>query len=167
METRRLHQMVLGLAVVLLAVAAVLLFKAQDSSNDANENLALVDKARTEVVGDSVMRGLTQVLSYDYAQPQATQAMAEQVLDGQARREYDSLFKGLKERAPGQKLILGATVQAYAVQELTPTAAKLLVHLDQSSQRAGEKDQTITAAQLRVEAKLQGDRWMITGLQLL
>jgi Mce-associated membrane protein len=89
------------------------------------------------------------------------------VLAGKARTEYDTLFASLQQRAPGQQLQLTAQVQAIGVKELRGDKATLLVFLDQSSQRAADKESSVSAAQLSVTAEKKDGSWKITGLKPL
>ena len=82
----------------------------------------------------------------------------------EAREEYDLLFASLEERAPGQKLLLTAQVQVAAVKELRGDTAKLLVFLDQASQRATDDESSVSAAQLAVDAERIDGTWRITGI---
>ena len=163
-----LRGLVVGVSVALLIVAGVLVWQAQSLRDDpALENRALLDESIQDGVVAVVSRGLTQVLSYDYSQPYATRAFADQVLDGQAREEYDTLFASLQERAPGQKLTLTAQVQIAGVEELTPSRAELLVFVDQRSLRKKDDEASVSAAQLAVTAERKGASWVITGLKPL
>lgn len=163
-----LRGLVAGIAIALLVVAGVLAWQAQTLRDDpALENRAQLDKTIQEDVATVVSRGLTQVLSYDYQQPDATRAFADQVLDGQARDEYDTLFASLQERAPGQKLTLTAQVQIAGVQELTGSKANLLVFVDQKSFRDKDDEASVSAAQLAITAERKGATWVITGLKPL
>jgi len=130
-------------------------------------NHALVDANATTEVQNAVSSALLRVLTYDYTDPATTQTAAEQVLAGDARQEYDVLFKSLQQKAPGQKLTLSAQVQVAAVKDLTSRAATLLVFLDQASQRATDKQSTVSAAQLSVKAAKIGGTWVITDLKPL
>ena len=157
-----------GLATALLVVAAVLAWQTQTLQNDeALDNRALLDETTSKGVITVVSRGLTQVLSYDYTQPDATRAFADQVLSGQARKEYDTLFASLQERAPGQQLTLTAQVQVAGVQELTDSKATLLVFIDQRSSREQDDEASVSAAQLSITAERSGSTWKITGLETL
>lgn len=163
-----LRWLVVGLAVALLVIAAVLAWQSHTLRDDpALENRAQLDKAIQEDVITVVSRGLTQVLSYDYNQPEATRAFADQVLDGQAREEYDTLFASLQDRAPGQKLTLTAQVQIAGVEELSDSKAKLLVFVDQKSLRKEDEEASVSAAQLDITAERKGATWVITGLKPL
>jgi len=163
-----LQWLVVGLAVALLAIAAVLAWQSHTLRDDpALENRAQLDKAIQEDVITVVSRGLTQVLSYDYNQPEATRAFADQVLDGQAREEYDTLFASLQDRAPGQKLTLTAQVQVAGVEELSSSKANLLVFVDQKSFRKKDEEASVSAAQLDITAERKGGTWVITGLKPL
>lgn len=163
-----LRWVALGLAVVLLATAGVLAWQARDLRDDpALDNQAQLDEANQERVIADVSRGLTHVLSYDYTQPDATRAFADEVLSGQAREEYDTLFASLQERAPGQKLTLSAQVQVAGVEELSAEKATLLVFVDQQSLRKRDEEASVSAAQLSITAERVGDTWVITGLKPL
>lgn len=158
----------LALAVALFVVAGVLVFQERSLSDDpALSNRAQLDETAQAGVVTVVTRGLTQVLSYDYTQPEATRAFADQILSGQAREQYDTLFASLAERAPGQQLTLSVVVQATGVRELTPDKATLLVFLDQTSSRVEDKEKSVSAAQLNVTAEREGRSWVITGLKPL
>ena len=160
-----LQSLVVAVAVALLVLAGVLAWQAHTLRNDPIlENRSLLDGAAQEGVITVVSRGLAQVLSYDYSQPEATRAVADQVLKGQAREEYDTLFASLQDRAPGQRLTLTAQVQVAGVQELSPSRATLLVFVDQRSTRAKDQETSVSAAQLSVTAERSGDTWVITGL---
>ncbi len=160
--------LVVGVAVALLVVAVVLAWQGRSLREDsALDNQAQLDQANQERVIADVSRGLTQVLSYDYSQPDATRAFADQVLKGQAREEYDKLFEVLQERASGQKLTMAAQVQVAGVQELSAEKATLLVFVDQSSTRAKDDESSVSAAQLAITAERAGDSWVITGLEPL
>jgi Mce-associated membrane protein len=63
--------------------------------------------------------------------------------------------------------VLSAEVQSAAVKTLTDSTATLLVFLDQSSQRASDKQASVSAAQLQVDAAKVGSTWRITGLKPL
>lgn len=163
-----LRGLVMGVTAALLVIAAVLAWQTRDLREDpALENRAMLDQAAQEGVITVVSRGLTQVLSYDYKQPDATRAFADQVLDGQAREEYDTLFASLQDRAPDQKLTLSADVQVAGVQELSDSKASLLVFVDQRSTRKEDKEASVSAAQLSVTAERRDKDWVITGLKPL
>lgn len=159
---------VIALAGVLLVVGALGWWMSHDlTSTSAAQNKALTDSTATAKVQAEVSRALSSVLSYDYAQPKVTEAAADAVLSGAARKEYATLFKSLEERAPGQKLVLTAQVQSIGVKELHGDTAKMLVFLDQSSQRANDKEASISAAQIAVTAKRIKGAWKVTKLDPL
>lgn len=163
-----LRQLPLALAAVMVAVGAVGFWQARDlRTTPAAENLALVDATATTEVQAEVSQALVRVLSYDFSDPATTEQAADEVLAGKAREEYDTLFASLQERAPGQELMLSAQVQVAAVKHLSDTTASLLVFLDQTSQRATDKEASISAAQLAVDARKVDGTWRITGLDPL
>ena len=162
------RNLALVLAAVVTAVAVSLLFAAHQINNpDAPDNLAHVDKAATEEVVNSVGRALTQVLSYDYANPTIATQAADSHLQGDARKEYDVLLATLQEQAAEQKLTLSASVQAVGVKHLDEDDAELLIFLDQTSQRESDDERTVSAAQLAVKAQRIGGAWQIVNFTTL
>lgn len=156
------------LAAVLLVGAGAAFWqadRARDTDNVGNH--ALVDDSTTTEVQSEVSAALVRVFSFDYSDPEPTQQAADELLAGDARQEYDQLFAALEEKAPGQKLVLTAQVQVAAVQELAGDRAKLLVFLDQASQRASDEESSISAAQLSVDAERADGRWRIVALRPL
>ncbi|WP_300682090.1 hypothetical protein [Nocardioides sp.] len=157
-----------GASVVLGAVTACALWQAHDlGSTSSAKNLAVVDTTATSDVQGQISKALIGILSYDYSDPSTTAQSAADVLTGKAKSQYDELFSSLAERAPGQKLVLSATVQVAAVKSLTDSQAVLLVFVDQSSQRATDKESTVSAAQLSITAQKSGNRWKISDLSTL
>jgi Mce-associated membrane protein len=166
MGLARLVALTLGTA--LLVLAAVLVWQTQSTQEEPVSNRALIDEAAGEDVSTFVARALTQVFSYDWAQPDATRQAADTVLSGQARTEYDTLYADLQARAPGQKLTLSAEVQVAGVQELTQDKATLLVFVDQASTRAQDEESSFSAAQLSITVERTADDvWAITALEPL
>jgi Mce-associated membrane protein len=155
-------------AGVMLAVGIVGFWQAhQLRSNDALRNHALVDATSTAEVQSQVSQTLVKVFSYDFSDPSVTQDAAARLLAGKAREQYDTLFKTLEEKAPGQELVLSAQVQSAAVKTLTDSTATLLVFLDQSSQRKTDAEASVSAAQIAVDATKVDGIWKVTGLQPL
>lgn len=159
---------VITVAVLLLAFGAVGLWRGHQLHHTTSaQNRALTDAGLTSQVQTQVSQTLTKVLSYDYSNPAPTQQAASALLAGAARGQYDTLLTTLQQQAPDQQLVLSAQVQSAAVRTLSDATATLLVFLDQSSQRAGEKQASVSAAQLRVDAARVDGTWKVTGLQLL
>ena len=156
----------LGAAIVLLTgVGTAFELKAhQLRSEPAAANHALTDTSETTEVIGQVDTALAKVLSYDYANPTATQQAAEQLLTGDAASQYRTLFTALQAKAPGEKLTLTARVVTAAVTSLQHGNAQLLVFLDQSSTRASDKQSSTSAAQLQVTAVRTGAGWKISEL---
>jgi len=159
--------------LVLLVVAALLaglggwfLLRADElRSSPAAANAALVDTGRTAEVSAAVSTALNRIFSYSYDRTEETERAAADVLRGEALETYDRLFAQVHELAPEQKLVLTTRVVSAAVQELTDDSARLLVFLDQSATRADKGTSDAAAAQLSVTARVEGDRWVVTGLE--
>lgn len=162
------HYGVYILAVLLLGAGGAGWLQAHELRSTASaSNRAVVDSSETAQVQSAVSQALTRVLTYDFAKPKSTEAAADQTLSGEARKEYDTLFADLEKRAPDQKLVLSARVQSAAVKSLTDDEATLVVFLDQTSQRASDKQASISAAQLAITATRKGPGWTITELKPL
>jgi Mce-associated membrane protein len=160
--------LVIAATVALVSVGAVGWLRAVDLHRDSPaRNAAVVDVDRNAQLVSAVSKGLTEVLSYDYRNPEPTAAAAQRLLSGAARDEHATLFAELRKKAPGQNLVLTAQVQATGVTQLSGDSATLLVFLDQSSQRAGDKEATVSAAQLVVSAALVSGEWKISGIRPL
>jgi Mce-associated membrane protein len=156
----------LVVAVLLTGLGAWSLVRADElRSSPSAANAALVDTGRTAEVSAAVTSALNQVFSYSYDRTQVTEQAAEDLLRGEARETYDQLFARVRELAPKQKLVLTTRVVSIAVQELTADTARLLVFLDQAATRADRDASNAAAAQLSVTVRLDGERWVITGLE--
>ncbi len=159
---------VLLVALVLLVAGAALWWRAHEVGHPAAlDNQALIDASATAEVREEVSRALTAVLSFDHAAPEAARLAADTYLIDRARDEYDVLMQSLLEEAPDQELVLSAEVQDAGVQELGDTRAILIVFVDQRSQRAGDKEMTVSAAQLDVTARKVGGAWRISDFKVL
>jgi len=160
-----LEWVVVAFAVLFIAVGATGLVAAHQLRHRPElTNTALIDPVGTAQVQSAVSQALTKVLSYDYANPAPTQQAAQQLLAGAARGQYDTLFSTLEKKAPGQKLVLTAEVQSAGVKTLTRDTATLLVFLDQASQRVTDKQASVSAAELQVDAERIGGVWKVTGI---
>jgi Mce-associated membrane protein len=153
------------LAALLVGTGAWALVAANDlRSAGAADNAALVDTGRTAEVSAAVTSALNQVFSYSYDKTEVTERAAKAVLRGEALDTYDRLFAEVRDKAPGQKLVLSTRVVYSAVQSLEGDRARLLVFLDQSATRVDTNTTNAAAAQLSVTAKRQGGHWVITDM---
>jgi Mce-associated membrane protein len=126
-----------------------------------------VDVTGSGTVQREVSTALGRVLSYDATSPDRTQAAAKELLVGKARQEHATLFASLVERAKDQQLVMDVEVQAAAVQELHDDEATLLVFLDQTSRRSTDREASVAAAQLVVDARRVDGTWKVSGLRVL
>jgi Mce-associated membrane protein len=163
----------LVLAGVLTAVGLFGWWMSYDiNSADAAKNRALSDSSLTSRVQSEVSRGLAAVLSIDFGNLGQAEAMAKEVLTGEAIKEYDTLMQGLIKRADGRQLVLSASVKSAAVKTLSEDEATLLVFLDQTSEgevdrKTGKAEKSVSAAQLSVKAVKVANVWKISGLKTL
>lgn len=156
----------LGVVAALLAGGGTWALIAAESLRDADSarNAALVDTGRTAEVSAAISSALNQIFSYSYDKTEDTEKAAAAVLRGDARITYDKLFAEVRDKAPGQKLVLTSRVVSSAVQSLEGDRARLLVFLDQSATRVDTGATNTAAAQLSVTAKQEGGHWVITDL---
>lgn len=160
--------LVLVVAALILVVAGAFWLRAYQLNNPADlDNMALVDEAATDQVRTELAYALTSVFSYDYANPEASQSAADDYLTGTAREEYDVLLSTLLEQAPGQQLVLSATVQDIGVKTLDEDEATAVAFLDQRSEREGEGEATVSAAQLDVTLNRIGGAWLVVDFEVL
>lgn len=153
------------LAALLVGAGAWALVAAGDlRSSGAAHNSALVDTGRTAEVSAAVSSALSQIFSYSYDKTEVTEKAAAAVLRGAALEVYDKLFAEVRDKAPGQKLVLTTRVVYSAVQSLEGDRARLLVFLDQSATRVDTNTTNAAAAQLSVTAKREGGHWVITDM---
>jgi Mce-associated membrane protein len=133
-------------------------------SDSALANQALVDPNVTSQLTDEVDAGITEVFSYRYDNTAPTEQAARQVLAGNARGQYDSLFTQVRTQAPTQKLMVTTKVVASGVTTLQGDRARLLVFLDQLATRGDNGQSSVAAAELTVAAQRQGEHWVITDM---
>ncbi|MFI7679706.1 hypothetical protein [Actinophytocola sp. NPDC049390] len=153
------------LAALLTGAGTWALVAANDlRSAGAAQNSALVDTGRTAEVSAAVTSALNQIFSYSYDKTEVTEQAADAVLRGEALETYDRLFAEVRDKAPGQKLVLTTRVVHSAVQSLDGDRARLLVFLDQSATRVDTNTTNAAAAQLSVTAKREGGHWVITDM---
>ncbi|MHC0433700.1 hypothetical protein ACX6XY_26545 [Streptomyces sp. O3] len=156
------------ISVVVLLVTAGGLFtlaaRAEQETEQAAANRALTDDKATRRVIDEVSRALGEVFSYAPDDLPATRRRAAEVLRGAAAKDYEAIFAQLEKRARRQKLTLTTYVVRAGVSELTADRARLLVFLDQRSEREGAKP-SVVAAQLSVTARLDDGHWTITRIK--
>lgn len=134
--------------------------------SSARDNIAVVDATATKTVQAHVSQALTRLLSFSHTDPSMTETAAADLLIGQAREEFDQLFADMLKSADGQELELSATVRAVGVKELDEDSAELLVFLDQYSERVGDEERSISAAQIGVTAERDGSDWIISGITI-
>ncbi|QFU94218.1 hypothetical protein [Amycolatopsis sp. YIM 10] len=121
----------------------------------APANLALVDVAATSDVLTASKSAMESVFSYDPASPGTQADAAAKLLTGAARTQVESML--------GQVRQAGATVtttaREAAVAELTPTSAKVLMMLDQTSTMPGSASPSTGGAAVLVTAQREGTTW--------
>ncbi|MDT0307943.1 hypothetical protein RM780_13350 [Streptomyces sp. DSM 44917] len=154
---------ILVLAAALVAGTALTVRAGQLRDEGRTDNLALTDYDATSRVINDVSNALATVFSYTPGTLADTQERAGEWLSGPAAEEYETLMREVETLAAEQQLSMDTAVLRAGVRELTEDTARLLVFLDQVSERAGQEPTTV-AAQLTVTAELIGERWRIVGI---
>ncbi|MGW8991988.1 hypothetical protein ACWGRF_18925 [Streptomyces zhihengii] len=155
---------VLATVVALLAAGAGLLFQERQlRGTPAAANRALTDADTTAGVTGDVSNALTEIFSYTPSDTARTRAAAGELLAGRAARQYTGLFAQVEKEAARQKVTLTTHVVRAGVTRLSGDSARLLVFLDQVSERPGKEPAT-APAQLSVTAELHDGRWRITDI---
>ncbi|OLT19364.1 hypothetical protein BJF79_47820 [Actinomadura sp. CNU-125] len=161
---RRVLRLYRPFAVALgIVLAGVALHPVADAVR-GNDRAVFDDVAAAEATG-AVSRGLAAVFSYEAGDVAATERAAARVLRGAALRQYRTLFGQVKRQAPEQRVTLVTRVVRAGVVSLSGDAASVLVFLDQTATRAGERAGTPAAAQLVVSARRADGRWTIHELR--
>lgn len=136
-------------------------------SNPVARNETLVDTASTAAVSKQVGDAVRTAFSYDHADPAATRRHAQDVLTGNAVRQYNELFEQVERVAPEQRLTFSTTVRAVGVPRLEGDRARLLVFVDQQGIRADTADRRSGSAQLGISAQRIGEQWKISEIDVL
>ena len=154
-----------ALAVVLggLAVWFGLEAAAATSGVDTS-NTALTDAAATREVTQQVTSAVDKIFSYNYADTAKTSQAAATLLTGNARQQYDTLFKLVRQEAPKEKLVLTTTVTNSGVEFLDGNRARLLIFADQRDTAGTAHKTTDAGAMFAVNAVNEGGQWKISSI---
>ncbi|MEI7030211.1 hypothetical protein V9U70_04930 [Streptomyces pratensis] len=152
------------LTVVLLAAGGVLYAEGRQlRDTPATANLALTDAEATARVTGDVSNALGRIFSYGPGTTAGAKKAAEDVLAGQALKQYAALYGQVERQSADQRLTLTTQAVRAGVTRLTATSAHLLVFLDQVYERRG-RAATTASAQLDVTAELREGRWRIVEI---
>jgi Mce-associated membrane protein len=156
----------LGAATVVLGSLGIWATVAAHGLNAAagTANAALVDSSATRKVETEITRAVNTIFSYSYADTQRTRAAAQQLLTGQAIRQYDRLFSLVEQQAPEQKLVVATKVTRIGVELLAGGRARVLVFANQQDTRAGTGQASYGGAMFAVTAVNQHGTWKIENI---
>lgn len=149
-------------AVLLGGVGTFFLVKSRAVSYDA----ALVDAATTSAVNGQIREAVEKSFSYNFADVDATEKAARELLTGKALCQYNAVFGPVKEVAPQQKLVVTVRVVSSAVSSLKDGHATVLVFADQVTTRTTDNQSGGGTAMLRVSAVDDGGRWKIDNMEM-
>ena len=161
-----------GKAWVLWAAAAVLLVVAivfgvlgyTTYYQGPMANKAMISAGETSEVKGKIEDSVQKLFSYDFKDTAKTEKAAKNLLQGDAVKQYDELFKVVKEQAPKQQLIVTTTVKSSSVTRLQGDRAQVLLFVDQHALRSGTGESNVGPAQLSVTTEQQDGTWKITDL---
>ncbi|SEQ80615.1 hypothetical protein [Lentzea albida] len=149
-------------AVLLGGLGTFFLVKSRSVSYDA----ALVDSATTSEVNGQVREAVEKSFSYNFADVEATEKAARELLTGKALCQYNAVFGPVKEVAPQQKLVVTVRVVSSAVSSLKGDRATVLVFADQVTTRTTDNQSGGGTAMLRVSTIDDGGRWKIDNMEM-
>jgi Mce-associated membrane protein len=149
-------------AVLLGGLGTFFLVKSRAVSYDA----ALVDSATTSAVNGQIREAVEKSFSYNFADVEATEKAARELLTGKALCQYNAVFGPVKEVAPQQKLVVTVRVVSSAVSSLKDGHATVLVFADQVTTRTTDNQSGGGTAMLRVSAVDDGGRWKIDNMEM-
>ncbi|SDN77026.1 hypothetical protein [Lentzea jiangxiensis] len=152
----------LVVAVLLGGLGTFFLVKSRAVAYDS----ALVDSATTSAVNGQVREVVEKSFSYNFADVEATEKAAKELLTGKALCQYNAVFGPVKEVAPQQKLVVTVRVVSSAVSSLKDGRAAVLVFADQVTTRTTDNQTGGGTAMLRVSAVDDGGRWKIDNMEM-
>lgn len=166
---RRAWPAALGLATVILGSFGIWATVAAHSLHAAAAvaNTALVDPAATRAVRRDITGAVNTIFSYSYASTERTRAAAQQLLTGNAIRQYNQLFALVQQQAPKEKLVVTTRVTDIGVELVTGgrvPRARLLVFANQQDTRAGTGQTSYGGAMFAVTAVSEHGRWLIENI---
>ncbi|MDX8036284.1 hypothetical protein SK803_39320 [Lentzea sp. BCCO 10_0856] len=150
------------IAALLAGLGTFFLVKSRSVSYDA----ALVDSATTSAVNGQIREAVEKSFSYNFADVEATEKAARELLTGKALCQYNAVFGPVKEVAPQQKLVVTVRVVSSAVSSLKDGHATVLVFADQVTTRTTDNQSGGGTAMLRVSAVDDGGRWKIDNMEM-
>jgi Mce-associated membrane protein len=148
-----------------VSTAAVLTILAGGTASAAEpDNLAFVDQTQTQSVIDQASAMLVAVLSYDYRRlDENAQLAKEKGTDAYVGQHTDMLNKA-RTTATRQKQLVTTTVAGAGVRDLRADTARLVVFLDQATNR-GDTNRTATAGFTAVvDLRRVGTQWKLDGV---
>ena len=146
------------------AAVALALLTGGTASAAQPDNLAFLDAAQTQSVIDQAGAMLVAVLSYDYRRlDENAQLAKEKGTDAYVAQHTDMLNK-VRTTASRQKQLVTTTVAAAGVRDLRADTAKLVVFLDQATNRGDTNKTTTAGATVVVDLRLVGTQWKLDGV---
>jgi Mce-associated membrane protein len=148
-----------------VSAAAVLTILAGGTASAGQpENLAFVDQTQTQSVIDQASAMLVAVLSYDYRRlDENAQLARDKGTDG-----YVGQHTGMIDKARGtatrQRQVVTTTVAGAGVRDLRADTARLVVFLDQATNRGDTNKTESVGFTAVVDLRLVGTQWKLDGM---
>lgn len=139
--------------------------EAKQLVGSAATNEALVDAATTTEVSAQVREAVRRVYSYDFAQLDANERAANEVITGGFVEDFRQKFARIRDQAPGQQAVVVATVPALAVKTLDGDQAVVVVFLDQEARQAGRDKPLLATGRLSITAQRIAGSWKIANAE--
>jgi Mce-associated membrane protein len=157
------------LPLVLVLVAAVLAglgFWFQSRGGDIHYNEALVNTGGTTEVDGQAREAVEKAFSYNFADVTATEKVANELLVGKAKCQYNAIFGPVRTLAPEQKLVVTVKVVSSGVTSLEGDRATVLLFLDQITTRTTDNQSGGGVAMMRVSTQRLDGRWKVDNMEM-
>jgi Mce-associated membrane protein len=157
------------LPLVLVLVAAVLAglgFWFQTRGRDVHYNEALVNTGGTTEVDGQAREAVEKSFSYNFADVTATEKVANELLVGKAKCQYNAIFGPVRTLAPEQKLVVTVKVVSSGVTSLQGDRATVLLFLDQITTRTTDNQSGGGVAMMRVSTQRVDGRWKVDNMEM-
>lgn len=167
-DSGRLAVMALGVVLTLVFGGLAYWFHSEAYSlrhEGPASNRALVNQAATSEVKGQMTTAVEKLFSYDYNNTKKTEQAADKYLAGNANKQYDTMFKPVKNQAPKQKMVLTSTVPQIGVTMLQGDRAELFAFVNQNATRADNGSGATYAAHLTITAEKRDGSWKITSMK--
>jgi Mce-associated membrane protein len=127
-------------------------------------NSTLSDSATTSQIVGQLTTAINTTFSYDYQNLDKTKSAVQNLLVGNAIKQYDQLFQTVEQQAPQQKLVLTTAVVDVGVTLLEGNRASALIFANQTDTRTSTNQTSQGGAMFLVNAQNENGQWKISSI---